>query len=453
MRVRYNKRMKQFYMTISDQRLAFLCSALLVITSGAALARSDDLPAPILQDSAVNDSSVLVEPAARRWAIQLGTGNHAALNEQANKLRADWPDVRIVMILGQAKLLVGNWVSAADAAGSLKALRVLNAQAFVRQIPAEASALASAPVVPNPTKAKPAKPMPAINRPVEPLPTPSLVEETVLPVAEKSPLVSHEVDDDDVLPAIVAIAVASKAELSPETPELQAAVALLEQEVPTSSPPEDNAEKHEPVAVDSLSVASSEKRGIALPMREKETLNFKSSQPLVEPLNLMLSPLYLLPTDTSVQEHQSQALTMKTVLEALVAPSSLVVTPETQTLSSSKSDVILSRKVRLFARMAEFANAGLWEMALPLVKEAKLKDMQLSSVDNLLLGWIWLQNKEPRVAKGYFQTALIQSPQDEARYALGLCYLLLGDKASAQAVFREMKSGKQKDHLRSLLLH
>jgi thioredoxin-like negative regulator of GroEL len=73
-------------------------------------------------------------------------------------------------------------------------------------------------------------------------------------------------------------------------------------------------------------------------------------------------------------------------------------------------------------------------------------------VDNLLLGWVWLQNKEARVAKGYFQTALVQSPQDEARYALGLCYLLLGDISAAQDIVKEMKSGKQKDHLRSLLL-
>lgn len=453
MLVRYNKGMKQFYISISDLRFALLCSASLIMVSSDSLARGDDLPAPILQDSVVNDSSVVMTQAARRWVIQLGTGNPVALEAQANKLRDDWPDVRIVMIAGQSKLVVGNWLSASDAASSLKTLRMINAQAFVRQIPAEASALASAPAVPNPTKAKPAKPMPAINRPVETQPTPSLVEEVVLPVAEKSPLVSHVVDDDDVLPAIVAVAVASKAELSPETPELQAAVALLEQEVPSSSPPEDNAEKHEPVAVESLSVASSEKRGIALPMREKEVVAFTASQPLVEPLNLMMSPLYLLPTDTIAQEHQSRALTMKTVLEALVAPSLLVVTPETQTLSSSKSDVVLSRKVRLFARMAEFANAGLWEMALPLVKEAKLKDMQLSAVDNLLLGWVWLQNKEARVAKGYFQAALVQSPQDEARYALGLCYLLLGDNASAQGMLREMKSGKQKDHLRSLLLH
>ena len=186
-------------------------------------------------------------------------------------------------------------------------------------------------------------------------------------------------------------------------------------------------------------------------MREKDTLNFKSSQPLVEPLNLMLSPLYLLPTDTSAQAHNTQALTMNAVLEALVKPN-IATVPESHSAPTTRPEPVLTGKAKLFARMAEFANAGLWEMALPLVKEAKLKDMQLSSVDNLLLGWIWLQNKEPRVAKGYFQTALIQSPQDEARYALGLCYLLLGDKASAQAVFREMKSGKQKDHLRSLLL-
>jgi len=451
--VRYNKGMKQFYISISDLRFALLCSASLIMVSSDSLARGDDLPAPILQDSVVNDSSVVMTQAARRWVIQLGTGNPVALEAQANKLRDDWPDVRIVMIAGQSKLVVGNWLSASDAASSLKTLRMINAQAFVRQLASDVPAIESSTAMMTQPKVKPVKPSVVSER--------GALGETggALPVAdrealsssEKPPVIRHELDDDDVLPAIVAVA--SKAELSPETPELQAAVALLEQEVPSSSPPEDNAEKHEPVAVESLSVASSEKRGIALPMREKEVVAFTASQPLVEPLNLMMSPLYLLPTDTTAQEHQSRALTMKTVLEALVAPSLLVVTPETQTLSSSKSDAVLSRKVRLFARMAEFANAGLWEMALPLVKEAKLKDMQLSAVDNLLLGWVWLQNKEARVAKGYFQAALVQSSQDEARYALGLCYLLLGDNASAQGMLREMKSGKQKDHLRSLLLH
>ena len=439
--------MKKISTIISNRSSQWLLGVLLVTMPVLLWAKGDDLPIPILSDNASNEQSMqTVAQSTKRWAIQLGTGNSAVLESQANKLRADWPDVRIVMILGQAKLVVGNWVSAADAAGSLKALRVLNAQAFVRQIPAEASVLASAPAVPNPTKAKPAKPIPAINRPVETLPTPSLVKETVLPIAEKSPLVSHEVDDDDVLPAIVAVAVINKSELTPEIPELQAAAVLLEQDTTLASPVVDNAEKSTPIVIE-----LPEKRGIVLPMREKDTLNFKSSQPLVEPLNLMLSPLYLLPTDTSAQAHNTQALTMNAVLEALVKPN-ITTVPESHSAPTTRPEPVLTGKAKLFARMAEFANAGLWEMALPLVKEAKLKDMQLSSVDNLLLGWIWLQNKEPRVAKGYFQTALIQSPQDEARYALGLCYLLLGDKASAQAVFREMKSGKQKDHLRSLLL-
>jgi hypothetical protein len=447
--------MKQFYISISDLRFALLCSASLIIVSSDSLARGDDLPVPILQDSLDNDSSVVMTQAARRWVIQLGTGNPVVLEAQANKLKADYPDARVVLISGQSKLIVGNWLSASDATSSLKTLRMINAQAFVRQLPNDTPSSA---LMANQTKVKPVKQleMPAksvVVKPVEVAVTSPVVEAKSLPEPE-AVVQAQAVSDDDVLPAIVAVAVASKAELSPETPELQAAVALLEQEVPSSNPPEDNAEKHEPVAVESLSVASSEKRGIALPMREKEVVAFTASQPLVEPLNLMLSPLYLLPTDSNVQAQSNQSLTMQTVLEALVRPT-LVATPtEKKVVATFKSeDPVLARKAKLFARMAELANAGLWEMALPLVKEAKLKDMQLSAVDNLLLGWVWLQNKEARVAKGYFQAALVQSPQDEARYALGLCYLLLGDNASAQGMLREMKSGKQKDHLRSLLLH
>ncbi len=449
--------MKQFYMTISDQKLALLCSVLLAISSGSALARSDDLPIPILSDNASNEQSMqTVAQSTKRWAIQLGTGNSAVLESQANKLRADWPDVRIVMILGQAKLVVGNWVSAADAAGSLKALRVLNAQAFVRQLPVETAVTSFVSVQTHHAMVKPAYPAK-----VEP------VSDTTLPMTKEMPQSPHRteallepeklpiVKDDDVLPAVFAVAIENKAMIFSQTPELQAAVELLEQEVGSLDEvciavPESIKQEVVPYA-EVLLTDLPEKRDIVLPMREKDTLNFKSSQPLVEPLNLMLSPLYLLPTDTSAQAHNTQTLTMNAVLEALVKPN-IATAQESHSATTTRPEPVLTGKAKWFVRMAEFANAGLWEMALPLVKEAKLKDMQLSSVDNLLLGWIWLQNKEPRVAKGYFQTALIQSPQDEARYALGLCDLLLGDKASAQAVFREMQAGQQKDHLRSLLL-
>jgi hypothetical protein len=365
------------------------------------------------------------------------------------------------MVAGQAKLVVGRWQSASLAASSLKALRVINVQAFVRQIDGDSQLPLVSTPMPSQAKVKPIKQpdmptkssvMPSVME--SPLETPA-VETKPAVISETEPVASAQaVNDDDVLPAIVAVAVANKSELIPETTELQAAVDLLEGQETTLTnqeplPNQLSARETESVVM----IVPSEKRDITLPMRSKEPITFQPKQTWVEPLNLMLSPLYLLPTDSSVQANSAQALTMQTVLEALVRPT--LVEPHVAPKSAPTlpmQDPALARKAKLFARMAELANAGLWEMALPLVKEAKLKEMTLSSVDNLLLGWVWLQNKEPRVAKGYFQSALKQSQEDEARYALGLCYLLLGDTSAAQDIVKQMSVGKQRDHIRGLLL-
>jgi len=450
----YNSHMKKISTIISNRSSQWLLGVLLVTMPVLLWARGDDLPIPIVNDNAMS-ATALVARAAKRWTIQLASGNVAVLEGQASKLRADWPDARVVQVAGQGKLVVGSWTSASEAAVALKALRAVNAQAFVRQLPAETAVTSFVSVQTHHAMVKPAYPAK-----VEP------VSDTTLPMTKEMPQSPHRteallepeklpiVKDDDALPAVFAVAIENKAMILPQTPELQAAVELLEQEVGNLDEvriavPESIKQEVVPSA-EVLLTDLPEKRGITLPMRTKEPIEFKSAQQLVEPLNLMLSPLYLLPDDTSAQAQHTQALTMKTVLEALVKPR--LSASESHSAPTPRPDPALARKAKLFSRMAELANAGLWEMALPLVKEAKLKDMTLSAVDNLLLGWIWLQNKEPRVAKGYFQAALVQSPQDEVRYALGLCYLLLGEKTAAQGVVREMQAGQQKDHLRSLLL-
>jgi len=178
---------------------------------------------------------------------------------------------------------------------------------------------------------------------------------------------------------------------------------------------------------------------------------------MVEPLNLMLSPLYLLPMDATSQAQNPQALSMKMILEALIQPNlSSPVEPQAKQTAIAVTDEnptpVVSKKMKLFTRIAELANEGLWEMALPLAKEVRqLDEKSLSSVDHLLLGWVWLQNKDPRMAKTYFKTSLMQQPQDEARYALALCHLLLGNKQAVQGVMQEMSAGRQKSHLQQLL--
>jgi tetratricopeptide (TPR) repeat protein len=448
-------------MIMSDVRFALLCSTLLLTVSSAVSARGDGLPVPILSDDLQPSTSVsVIELSTKVWVVQLGSGNAATLEAQALSLRADWSDARVVMVAGQAKLVVGRWQSASLAASSLKALRVINVQAFVRQIDGDSQLPLVPTAMPSQAKVKPVKQpdmpttssvMPSVIE--SPLETPAVETKPVISDAE--PVVSAQaLNDDDILPAIVAVAVANKAELIPETTELQAAVDLLEGQETTLTnqealPNQLSARETESVVM----IVPSEKRDITLPMRSKEPITFQPQQTWVEPLNLMLSPLYLLPTDSNMQANSAQALTMQTVLEALVRPT--LVEPQVAPKSTPTlpmQDPALARKAKLFARMAELANAGLWEMALPLVKEAKLKEMTLSSVDNLLLGWVWLQNKEPRVAKGYFQSALKQSQEDEARYALGLCYLLLGDTSAAQDIVKQMSMGKQRDHIRGLLL-
>lgn len=453
------------------------CLALCIVVPMRVCAAVGDLPVPILPDSN-DEQQTIQQPILRRdshhqWVIQLGAGNVSALETQAIKLRADYPDARVVTIAGQPKLVVGSWDSPSETAYALKALRLANAQAFVRQLPADAQVVSALAVAARVSATKqPAVPDVSYkasmsNRVVTPevmpstianqgmaetIPEASAAKVDVLPTPAVEPMV-----EEDVLPAIVAVAQTTHPVLSAEELTLQAAADMLDG---NSVMEAENTYKNRPPALEQSAsnlewgVASpsstSEKRGIELPMRAKEQIAFKPI-PLVEPLNLMLSPLYLLPTDTEEQVQSPQALTMKTVLEALVKPT--LAPPAKAEPSSSPQQKATSNQSKLFARIAELANSGLWELALPLAKQAKQFDARsLSAIDHLLLGWVWLQNKEAKIAKGYFQASLAKQPQDEARYALGLSYLLLGDKASTQTLVKEMNASRQRDHLRQLLL-
>jgi hypothetical protein len=439
------------YLLTQPRRRLFFCAAIASATFSAVSVASD-LPAPIVPDAPV------VVAKKGYWAVQLGSGSVAVLTAQVAKLKPTWSDARVVMMGNQGKLVVGHWDAPGEAAPSLAALRAMNAQAFVRQVPSDA------PVVDGvaPTVAPVAAPAPRVEHtplakpvivPTVPAPETMPVQATKPVVNASSFVVAHPIREpviaefipeplaDDVLPAVVSVASYKKeAEVSVETTQLQIAAESL-----------DAAKDVKPKTETVLAAASSERPSIVLPLHEKESWQSAPHAPLVEPLNLMLSPFYALPDDTTAK--RPNALTMERVLQALIKPS-LPTTPQEPTTQVASSAPEPNRKTKLFAHIAQLANGGLWESALPLAKEAKdFPESSLSAVDRLLLGWVWLQNKQPKVARRYFYASLKQQPQDEARYALGLCYLLLGEKAETETLVQDMAPSRQRNHLRSLLAH
>ncbi len=526
----------------------FFMTVMLFAVPMLVFARADALPVPILPDDTAPSVLPHEEPLSipintglpnivlpvslphapviigrSHWAVQLSAGNSVVLEKDALRLRAEWPDARVVLIDGRAKLVVGFETTPAQATILLKSLRSISAQAFVRRVPddnqltssfvaepKEESATSNSkistelvtikPDTPDTEELAPVKPDVNANEqviiepsaPVKPSdevivsepevihesdkvpseisqPSPDIQtqESTVVPDANSdvlniSDLISPDVvvDDDDVLPAIVAVAQTAKPDASLEADsELKAAANLIDGNDSNTMQVESEfavTKESKEASVEMLVLNTvAEKRGIVLPMRPKDESSFKPEHELVEPLNLMLSPLYFLPTDSDIttQNQNSTILTMQTVLQALVKPTVIpTLTPETTTIPITVADTKEQDKAKLFMRIAELANTDLWEMALPLAKETrKFENKQLSNVDCLLLGWVWLQNKDPKMAKRYFQTSLKKQPQDEARYALGLSLLLLGDKAGTQSIIKEMAISKQREHLQTLL--
>ncbi len=523
----------------------FFMTVMLFAVPMLVFARADALPVPILPDDTAPSVLPHEEPLSipintglpnivlpvslphasviigrSHWAVQLSAGNSVVLEKDALRLRSEWPDARVVLIDGRAKLVVGFETTPAQATILLKSLRSISAQAFVRRVPddnqltssfvaepKEESATSNSKIStelvtikPDTEELAPVKPDVNANEqviiepsvPVKPSdevivsepevihesdkvpseisqPSPDIQtqESPVVPDANSdvlniSDLISPDVvvDDDDVLPAIVAVAQTTKPDASLEADsELKAAANLIDGNDSNTMQVESESaviKESKEASVEMLVLNTvAEKRGIVLPMRPKDESSFKPEHELVEPLNLMLSPLYFLPTDTDIttQNQNSTILTMQTVLQALVKPTVIpTLTPETTTIPITVADTKEQDKAKLFMRIAELANTDLWEMALPLAKETrKFENKQLSNVDCLLLGWVWLQNKDPKMAKRYFQTSLKKQPQDEARYALGLSLLLLGDKAGTQSIIKEMAISKQREHLQTLL--
>jgi hypothetical protein len=525
----------------------FFMTVMLFAVPMLVFARADALPVPILPDDTAPSVLLHEEPLSipintglpnvvlpvnlphapvivgrSHWAVQLSAGNSVVLEKDALRLRPEWPDARVVLIDGRAKLVVGFETTPAQATVLLKSLRSISAQAFVRRVPddnqltssfvaepKEESATSNSkistelvtikPDTPDTEELVPVKPDVNANEqiiiepsaPVKPndeviVSEPETMRESDKAPSESSPPLSDiktqespvapdansdvlnisdaispdVVVDDDVLPAIVAVAQTVKPDASLEADsELQAAADLLDGNDGNTMQVESESvltKESKEASVEILVLNTvAEKRGIVLPMRPKEEASFKPEHELVEPLNLMLSPLYFLPTDTDIttQNENSTILTMQTVLQALVKPTVIpILTPETTTIPITVADSKEQDKTKLFMRIAELANTDLWEMALPLAKETrKFENKQLSNVDCLLLGWVWLQNKDPKMAKRYFQTSLKKQPQDEARYALGLSLLLLGDKVGTQSIIKEMAISKQREHLQTLL--
>lgn len=320
----------------------------------------ESLPAPIIPDDQQAAIGVLAKPEPSIWVVQLASGNESALIQQARGLQASWSDVRVVLIDGQAKLVVGAWRSTRDATQALTQLRQVSAGAFIRRLPTVMPRSSPATAVVNP------------------------VSENVESDGNQSKQTGTPMVDD-MLPAVVAVASATG----------------VEEDKPTG---------------------------------------LVSSQPLMMPVNMMLSPLYLLPSDPDRVKPVNQ-LTMAGVVQALWSSNRQAPPPIRSTADTA-----------LFSQMAALAQAGKWPLAMPLAQEAeRIAGDQLSDFEQLLLGWVWLQNNRFVEAIKHFTLSLKLSGKDEARYGLALAYVMVHDRQQAVALYQQMSESQQRQHLQQLL--
>lgn len=432
---------------------------------------SNRLPGPIVPDephthapTVKQEISVKAKPtmAPERmvavtefWAVQLGAGHKETLIGQAKTLVSRWADARVIEIDGKAKLVVGHFQSPGEAASSLLSLKQVNAQAFVRKITDEVVLFVPEQVVVAPktmteTKKNTQVQQSAIVQPkvVEVL-SPSI---SVVPPSTTEP--SDVLNDEklDSLPAIVAVAAPIQEVpsvvvmlVTPEEQAMRDAADLVDGEA-TQDRGNHWWRREAPVEAPDMTVPELvEKRNIELPMREKpvEMVTRRHSVDHV-PVDLMLSPLYLLPQDAAKAKETDMTMAS---LSRVLQDSSLAKLIKDREMPADVAD-----KQQLMNRIAEHANAKEWLKALPLAKAAESIDVkQLTSTDHLMLGWVWLQNQLPEKAKKYFTYSIKARAQDEARYGLALSYVMMNEKRAAFNVYQQMAPSPQKTHLKTML--
>jgi hypothetical protein len=68
------------------------------------------------------------------WVVQVAASpNKSLLNDQANRMKAEWPDVRIVEVDQAPKLVVGQFATTKEANATLRVLQLKVPGAFLRK--------------------------------------------------------------------------------------------------------------------------------------------------------------------------------------------------------------------------------------------------------------------------------------------------------------------------------
>jgi hypothetical protein len=316
--------------------------------------------------------------------IQLSAGAKDVLEQEAKRLQSQWPDARVVEVEGKAKLVVGRFFSTREAEVVLQRLKEQNPQVFLRRILPESQREA-------------VKPTTSL-----PLPTPATVASLPESSSPPSRTVEALVEPVTTLQQTAEVSIVS---------ETQVVASQGTEAAPTSaplaSPPEATIEQGE------------------LVFQEAKT------QLSDEPVDLMRSPLYLLPE--AGEKSGTNAITMQMISKAVTKLSPQVTTSP------------------LMIQLAELVDQQRWLEAKRLITKTPHAIETLGSQEAILVGWVYLHNQQPHVAIRYFNQALRQKPSNDARYGLGLSYLLLNDLEKVKQTIKQMSTSPQQAQLTRLL--
>lgn len=449
---------------------------------------------------------------AQEWAVQLSGGSTPVLQAQADGLRDDWPQVRVVLIEGKAKLLVP-FASREQAEAALPTLRRTHARAFIRaleegsrraaEVPDKAEVAASRRPVPE-VVAEPAPAAAPAMRPsgagrVSALPVPILEEVVsdapamgqqrastaqggsawVIQVASGMTVRVEALAErlqrqwPDVRQVLVGKDVklvlgewTSYAQAQRQLAAVRAvvpdaflrqlptdAVEMVQEPLPRevdSEVPATAGASQQPLMAPSSSAAAASAvvapvaeaplsgavvvagEAGALPVQRLSTVVVAHAAPgrgveLQEAVRWMLSPLYLQPDGEGAGR-----LAMSRVIKALMSAANL----------SAKQD---KARLQLFSQLADKVGQGDWSQALQLSEQAgQWSAEELTSVEQLLLGWVMLQNHRLEGAARHFEASLRKQPGDDARFGLALVHLLRGDDQALVSVLGQLVPGDQK---------
>jgi outer membrane protein TolC len=132
-------------------------------------APSDDFPnadsppkKSLLHNAIVSTSSKEYAP----WVIQLAAGPSSQLMPMAEQVTPQWADARILEINGQAKLVVGEWSSQAEANAALKTIQIKYPKAFLRQLAGSERPIVVVNAPPMPEKVIEPEPIKSVESPV-----------------------------------------------------------------------------------------------------------------------------------------------------------------------------------------------------------------------------------------------------------------------------------------------